>query len=78
MEGLKTFFDALGGYVWGAPMLILLVGTGIWLTIRLIGLQFTMLPYALKLAFFPHPNQRERGGSPEPCHADCPERAGAL
>ncbi len=59
MEGLKTFFDALGGYVWGAPMLILLVGTGIWLTIRLIGLQFTMLPYALKLAFFPHPKKHD-------------------
>ncbi|WP_100400882.1 alanine/glycine:cation symporter family protein [Bacillus sp. FJAT-44742] len=41
----------LGGLVWGPPLLILLVGTGIFLTIRLSFLQFSALPYALKLAF---------------------------
>lgn len=41
----------ISGYVWGPPLLILLVGTGIYLTIRLGFLQIRMLPYALKLAF---------------------------
>ncbi|MFC5712446.1 alanine/glycine:cation symporter family protein [Thalassorhabdus alkalitolerans] len=41
----------LSGLVWGPPLLILLVGTGIFLTIRLSFLQFSALPYALKLAF---------------------------
>ncbi|KPN72506.1 sodium:alanine symporter family protein [Neisseria sp. 83E34] len=57
MEGLKNFFDMVGGWVWGPVMLALLVGTGVLLTIRLVGLQFSMLPYALKLAFFPHPKK---------------------
>ena len=37
-------------YVWGVPMLVLLVGTGIFLTIRLRGLQFRGLIYSLYLA----------------------------
>jgi alanine or glycine:cation symporter, AGCS family len=41
----------ISGLVWGPPMLILLVGTGIFLTIRLRGLQFTKLLYAHKLIF---------------------------
>jgi alanine or glycine:cation symporter, AGCS family len=48
---LDSFFSTVGGIVWGAPMLILLVGTGIWLTIVLKGLQFSKLIYALKLIF---------------------------
>lgn len=38
-------------FVWGPYMLALLVGTGIFLTIRLGFMQITTLPYALKLAF---------------------------
>ena len=37
-------------YVWGTPMLVLLVGTGVFLTIRLRGLQFHGLFYSLYLA----------------------------
>ena len=54
MEGLKNFFYTLGGWVWGPAMLILLVGTGVLLTVMLKGLQFSMLGYALKQAFQPH------------------------
>lgn len=38
-----------GDFVWGPPMLILLVGTGIFLTVRLRFLQFTRLGYAFRL-----------------------------
>ena len=41
----------VAGWVWGPPMLILLVGTGLYLTILLRGLQFRVLPHALKLIF---------------------------
>lgn len=37
--------------LWGPPSLILLAGTGLFLTLQLRGLQFTKLRYALKLAF---------------------------
>lgn len=45
--------DYLYGWVWGAPLLILLVGIGIYLTIALKGIQFRYLGYALGLVFLP-------------------------
>lgn len=51
MEKIEAFVAILSGWVWGAPMLILLVGTGLYLTILLRGLQFRALGHALKLIF---------------------------
>ena len=51
LESLTILFHALGGIVWGPIMLVLLVGTGIYLTVRLFGLQIWLLPYALRMAF---------------------------
>jgi AGCS family alanine or glycine:cation symporter len=48
---MKTFSDilvAVDDFVWGPVMLILLVGTGIFLTIRTRALCWRNLPYALK------------------------------
>ena len=61
MEAIKDFFDAAGGYVWGVPMLTFLVGTGVFLTIRLRLLQFTTLGFALKQAFTPHAKRADGG-----------------
>jgi AGCS family alanine or glycine:cation symporter len=47
---LDNVVNKVGAFAWGPPMLILLVGTGIWLTIALRGLQFRKLGYALYLA----------------------------
>lgn len=38
-------------YVWGLPLIILLLGTGLYLTVLLRGLQFTWLLSALYMAF---------------------------
>ena len=43
--------NAIDSFVWGPPLLVLLVGTGILLTIRLGLLQVFKLPEALKLIF---------------------------
>lgn len=51
MEILEKIISTLSGIVWGAPMLILLVGTGIYLTVILKGMQFWALPHAMKLIF---------------------------
>ena len=64
MDALKNFFDTLGGWVWGPAMLVLLVGTGVWLTLMLRGLQFSMLWFALKQAFKPH-GKKEVGSDHE-------------
>ncbi len=54
MGGFLQSFEALvgkvGAFAWGPPMLILLVGTGFWLTFALRGLQFRKLWHSLYLA----------------------------
>lgn len=58
---LKDLIGTLGDIVWGPPMLILLVGTGIFLSLRLKFMQFSQLPYALKLAFSKNQDDQSEG-----------------
>ncbi len=51
MQAIESLVSTLSGWVWGPPMLILLVGTGLYLTILLRGMQFRVLPHAFKLIF---------------------------
>lgn len=51
MERFEEFLGTVSGFIWGIPLLILIVGTGIYLTVRLGFLQVRLLPYALKLTF---------------------------
>lgn len=53
------FLEVIAGYLWGWPMLVLLLGTGIWLTVLLRGLQFRMLIPAMWSALGP---QKESAG----------------
>ncbi len=48
---MLNFFTKIDNFVWGPPLLVLLVGTGIYLTIRLGLLQVLRLPKAFKLIF---------------------------
>ena len=52
MDGfLATVNDVLtklDDFVWGLPLIILILATGIFLTIRLKGIQITKLPLAIK------------------------------
>ena len=50
-EGFKTFGEILkqiDGFVWGVPLIVLIILTGIYLTIRVRGLQVRHLGKALK------------------------------
>ena len=50
----NTLLDYVGNVqalVWGLPMLVLLGGTGLYLTVLLKGVQFRSLCHALHLAF---------------------------
>ena len=40
METIVSINDAVNGFVWGAPAIILIMGVGLYLTIRLKGIQF--------------------------------------
>lgn len=55
-NNIKSFADLLdmiGGFI-SLPLLFILVGTGVFLTVILAGLQFRYLPFALKQTFISH------------------------
>jgi AGCS family alanine or glycine:cation symporter len=62
---LQQILTAASDIVWGPPMLVFLVGTGVYLTIRLRGVQFTQLWWSLKLAFVV---REERGAQGDISH----------
>ena len=51
MESLLPILNTIDSVMWGPPLITLLVGTGIYLTIRLKLLQVFRLPLALRLIF---------------------------
>lgn len=51
MDKLETILQSISSFVWGPPLLILLVGTGILFTYKLRFLQVTKLTHAFKLMF---------------------------
>ncbi|MEC8887058.1 MAG: sodium:alanine symporter family protein [Pseudomonadota bacterium] len=62
MEELQSLFKVLSDFVWGPPMLMLLVGTGIYLTLRLVFLQIRLLPLAFKQVFGKHERAKSAKG----------------
>ncbi len=59
-ELIPGYLIAARDLIWGVPLLVLLVGTGVYLTIALRGLQFTTLVPSLKLALI----KRKEEGAP--------------
>ena len=62
MEAFEAIVGKVGAFAWGPPMLILLVGTGFWLTFSLRGLQFTKLGHALYLALIKRKEDSDEPG----------------
>ena len=63
MEGeILKILTTVRDFVWGLPLIILLVGTGIFLTIRLKGLQLRGLFYSLYLALIKRKEDDEHEG----------------
>ena len=60
-QTILNILSGLSGFVWGFPLIILLLGTGIYLTILLRGIQFRALVPALYLALV----KRKDDGDPE-------------
>lgn len=48
IETLQRLNGAINGYVWGWPMIVLLMGTGLLLTVLTGGVQFRRLAFALR------------------------------
>ncbi len=62
LNKLDVIVGKIGAFAWGPPMLILLVGTGCWLTFSLRGLQFRKLGHALYLALIKRKEETDQPG----------------
>lgn len=51
MGNLNQYLFEIRNFVWGIPLMLLLIGTGLYLTLILRGVQFRYLGYALKQVF---------------------------
>lgn len=58
---LKDLLQNISDFIWGPPLLILLVGTGVYLTLRLRLLQIFKLPLALKYVFGKDEEENDEG-----------------
>ncbi|MBI9073157.1 MAG: sodium:alanine symporter family protein [Melioribacteraceae bacterium] len=62
LEFLQSLISSASELVWGIPTIILLVGTGLYLTISLRGIQFTKLWYSLFLALIKRKEDSDEPG----------------
>lgn len=69
MEALSNILRAIDDFVWGPVMLILLVGTGIFLTIRTSFLPWRNLGYAIKSTLSKEARQKKGKGDVSPFSA---------
>lgn len=60
-ERLLEILGSISSFIWGPPLLVLIVGTGIYLSIRIGFLQLRLLPYSLKLAFSKNQDSHSEG-----------------
>lgn len=56
MQDFQSLLQTIDNFIWGPPLLILLVGTGAYFTFRLGFVQFRHLPTALKMVFTKNPS----------------------
>ncbi|MEZ9231391.1 alanine/glycine:cation symporter family protein [Vibrio amylolyticus] len=61
MNNIQSILQSIDHFIWGPPLLILLVGTGVYFTFRLGLLQFRHLPTALKLVFSRNSDTKSKG-----------------
>lgn len=61
MDLLSEILGKIDSFVWGPVTLVLLVGTGIFLTIRLKFLPWRYLPHSLKMVFSPESRRTDKG-----------------
>lgn len=61
MELIQAWLSRASGLVWGVPMIVLLLGSGIYLTILLRGLQFRELRHSLWLALVKRKEEGAQG-----------------
>ncbi|OES45084.1 alanine/glycine:cation symporter family protein [Domibacillus iocasae] len=60
-DKLIEMLGRISSFIWGLPLLVLIIGTGIYFTVRIGFLQIRLLPYSLKLAFSKNQDTHSEG-----------------
>ena len=61
MGEATEFLGKIAGYIWSMPLVILLVGTGVYLSIRLIFPQFSRIGHAIAITRGKYDNPDDPG-----------------
>ncbi len=69
METLTAFFNVLSSYVWGAPMLVLILGTGLFLMLRLGAMPLRNIGYGFALLWRARRKHPKHDGEVSPLQA---------
>ena len=51
LDMISNFLTTVDDFVWGIPLIVLILAVGVFLTIRVKGLQIRLLPRAIKELF---------------------------
>lgn len=65
MDTIQQWLSSISNIVWGTPIIVLILGTGVYLTLLLRGIQFKELKYSLWLALV---KRKEEGGEGDISH----------
>lgn len=76
MDNIEFFLRSINNVIWGPPLLAFILGTGVYLTFILRGLQFRYLGYAFKQVFAQQKNNSQ--GDINPFEALMTSLAGAI
>ena len=61
MELIHAFLTKISDLLWGLPLMIALIGTGLYLTFKLGFVQFRHMPRALRMIFLPPHDEKSTG-----------------
>ena len=51
LDTINSLLKSIDDFVWGLPLIIMILAVGLFMTVRLKGLQITRLPLAVKELF---------------------------
>ena len=61
METIHSILTTISDFLWGIPLMIALIGTGLYLSIKLDFVQFRYMPKALRMIFLPPHDESSPG-----------------
>ncbi len=61
MDAINAFLETVDKYIWGVPLMVLIISGGLLLTIRTRGIQITRLPLAIKWIFAKEDSNDSKG-----------------